>query len=368
MAKFCRYCGKPVSENAKFCRACGKQLTSTAVPAQQPQQSSPRQVYDGRAQQQPAAQQSLNYRQPAVQQGSYQQPVVQQQPQYQQPAERQKAEGQARLKAAAKREARKAKAAAQPVQAAVQQAAASAPQLREIAAMAGAGEMDCGDMIPSAVNGVMDQVSGVLSPIKGIFSSIGSYLGGIIGIFKDPKSLIGTVLIAVLWFILGGLRDSDSGIVKILSWLTFSEGGFDREALGMVGGVLGKGTVAAALLSLLRGGIPKAVKGIGALFKGHGEKRGIVGIIIGSVLGAVIYIFFVGPGNMSPQTTMAGIAGALLSLEALGGGKGKIYSLVQSLTSKVTGGIRTAMRGKCDSVLTGLTLGFALVSAVSALM
>lgn len=61
---------------------------------------------------------------------------------------------------------------------------------------------------------------------------------------------------------------------------------------------------------------------------------------------------------------MAGIAGAVLSLEALGGGTGKLYELAQSLTSRAENGVRSAVRGRCDGLLTGMTLGFALGTAV----
>ena len=65
---------------------------------------------------------------------------------------------------------------------------------------------------------------------------------------------------------------------------------------------------------------------------------------------------------------MSAIAGALLSLEALGAGSGKLYTLAQSLTSRAADGIRTAVRGKCDSLLTGITLGFAIAPAVAAFL
>jgi hypothetical protein len=105
-----------------------------------------------------------------------------------------------------------------------------------------------------------------------------------------------------------------------------------------------------------------AFKGIGALFVGHGERRSLVGVVIGVVLGGALYFAFAGE-NASPDTAMAGIAGAVLSLEALGAGDGPIYTLVQSLTSRARNGVRTAMRGKCDGLLTGMALGFAIATA-----
>ena len=201
----------------------------------------------------------------------------------------------------------------------------------------------------------------VKSPVAGIFSGIGSWFGGIFGIFKKPLALIAVIGIGVLWVLLEGDLGDD---VPFLSWLTFAQGGFDRELPGAVLGTIGKGVVGAVLISLFSGGLKNFFKGIGVLFVGHGEKRGFFGILFGIVVGGLIYFAFVGE-EVSSETAMAGIAGAVLSLEALGGGKGRIYELARSLTSRSVDGVRTAMRGKCDGFLTGLTLGFGIMTVLS---
>ena len=104
------------------------------------------------------------------------------------------------------------------------------------------------------------------------------------------------------------------------------------------------------------------------MFTGHGEKRSIAAIVIGVVLGIIIFLFFTGPDLASAGNSMAGIAGALLSLEALGSGGGKLYELVESLTSRVQGGVRTAVIGRTDGLLTGLSLGFVLSTAISCIV
>ena len=156
--------------------------------------------------------------------------------------------------------------------------------------------------------------------------------------------------------------------MNLLSFLTYAEGGFDRSGIGILGGILGKGIVAAGLLSLPRDGVINAAKGIGALFAGHGEKRGILNILLGIVLGAAAYYVFVGPDNASAATAMPGIAGALLTMEALGSGNGKLYELARSLTSRISNGTREEAKGRCDGLLTGLVLGFALATVLSAFM
>jgi hypothetical protein len=235
-------------------------------------------------------------------------------------------------------------------------------------ASSAAGELALGDLeLPgqAGVQALRKAAEAVPSPIGGIFRGIGGYIGGIFKIFTKPLRLICVVLLGVLWVFLAKERGSDSTAVSVLSWLTFSEGGFDRELPGTILGILGKGTVGAALISLLSGGLPKLFKGIGALFTGHGEKRGFFRILFWLVIGAAVYFAFVGE-YASGETAMAGIGGAILSLEALGGGSGKLYALASSLTAKKIDGVRTAMRGRCDGLLTGLTLGFGLAAALSA--
>lgn len=230
-------------------------------------------------------------------------------------------------------------------------------------AMAGR-ELDCGEMNKAVFGTVQKAAVDVLSPVNAFEQGISSFVNGVLLVFKKPKALLGTVVLAVLWFVLGWLGDSDSPVLKALSWLTFSEGGFDRSVSGAVCGALGKGTVATALASLFTGGMKNTFKGVGALFSGHGEKRNVVSLIIGAVVGLVMYFVFAGP-DASGKTAMAGIAGMLLSLQALGGGSGRIYELAQSLTAGKLNGARTALAGKCDGLLTGLALGFALATVLS---
>lgn len=247
-------------------------------------------------------------------------------------------------------------------------------QSQDFTAEAMDGEINLGELMIPGISELAGKTGAefikktVSSPITGVFHYLGAFLGGIFKIIVKPKALIGTLILAVLWFVLGLMRDSDLEIVKFLSWLTFAEGGYDRSMAGVIGGVLGKGTVGAALMTLLSGGIPKAIKGAGAIFTGHGEKRSLAAFAIGALLGIMIFLFFTGPDLASAETSMAGIAGALLSLEALGSGGGKLYGLAESLTSRVKGGVRTAVMGRTEGLLTGLTLGFVFSSAISCIV
>ena len=317
MAKFCRFCGNPVPQGANFCRTCGKSLAESPAEKAEPARS-------------------VRNASPRGQDAAFR-------PQQAQPT----------------------RTAPSPASFAQEPALSPlTPQVQTLTASAAAGEFDFGGPMQSGFSGNAKPLSGVLPPVSGLFHGIGSFLGGALKIFVKPGALIGTLLLAGLWFALAQFGDPDSEVVKALSWLTFAQGGAGRSIPGAVCGVLGKGTAAAALISLFSGGLGRFFKGIGAFFAGHGERRSFLSFLFGLVLGAGAYFAFAGPELASADTAMAGIAGAVLSLEALGGGTGKLYELAQSLTSRAENGVRSAVRGRCDGLLTGMTLGFALGTAV----
>lgn len=364
--KFCRFCGNPVREGAKFCRACGKSLAAGDEASRRSQKDSASQHEQNQVE--PVAQHSDSAKTSRSKQTPEKQTPVKKTPE-KKTAVKQTPEKQTSVKKTPEKK---------PVvkqtpekQTQVKQKEIK-PQIKTQAAAATAGEIDLGIISGElTIPGLSDagKTAGrILSPVSGIIHSIGSFLGEISGIFRRPAALIGVLLLAALWFVLARHRNSDSGIMNLLSFLTYAEGGLDRSGIGVLGGILGKGIVAAGLLSLPRGGLTNAVHGIGALFAGHGEKRGILNVLLGIVLGAAAYYVFVGPDNASAATAMPGIAGALITLEALGSGNGKLYELARSLTSRISNGIREEAKGRCDGLLTGIALGFVLATVLSAFM
>ena len=338
MAKICRFCGKPIKENANFCRYCGKSLAKANQALAQPvcprcgEPLAPQVVFCGNC--------GLN-----LQQGVGYATAA--------PVATQETVEQAEPYATITMEETPRK-------------QVVIPQIQSLTVTGGGMELDCRELNRYIFGTVSKAATEVLSPASAVTQGISSFFGGILRLFKKPKALIGTVVLTLVWFFLGWLGDSDSTVVKMLSWLTFSEGGFDRSLPGAVCGALGKGTVAAALVSLFTGGMKNTFKGVGVFFSGHGEKRDVVCIVIGAVVGLAVYFVFAGT-DASGKTAMAGMAGALFSLQALGGGSGRIYELAQSLTAANTNGIRAAVAGKCDGLLTGLALGFAIATVLSVL-
>ena len=221
-----------------------------------------------------------------------------------------------------------------------------------LAASTAAGEMDFGDMgtiisavRESSVSAVTEAVAD--SPIAGILHCAGSWLGGLFRMFTKPKVLLYSLMMAGLWTILGFLKDSGSELIETLSWLTCAEGG-----------ILGKGCTAVFLSTLFSGGIVNTFRGIGSLFRKEG-KGSLFGTLFGLMAGAACCLGFTGA---AASASMAGISGALLSLQSLGRKDGKLYTLAESLTSGKADGIRIAHTGKAKSLLTGLSLGFAVVT------
>ncbi len=222
------------------------------------------------------------------------------------------------------------------------------------------------------VNRVKGQVTEILSPVKTLLSGVKSFFGNLKDCIKNPKAAIPAIIIGILWIVLGMMRDSDNSIVKVLSWLTFSEGGLDRDAAGTIGGIFGKGVVAVAVTSLFNGGFRDIAAGLKTVFSGskgkNGEKKSLGSLLIGVVIGVFAYFAFTGFENASAITTMAGISGILLSLGALGSRDGFLYKFAESLTSKMQNGVRTTQNGKLAGLLAGMTGGFALVTAFTALL
>ena len=250
-------------------------------------------------------------------------------------------------------------------------------------ASAGAGEIELGSFSPVSLSGaagkvipgageaagkLAEQTGQILSPFRTILSGVKSFFSGLKEMMKNPKQAIPALLFGAVWIILGTQRGSDSGLVKALSWLTCSEGGLDRSLLGAVGGTFGKGTVAVALSSLFSGGFRDTLRGFRSLFSRGGEKRSLVSAVTGALLGGLCSLFFTGTGATAGASSMAGISGALLSLQALGNKDSFLARMAASLTSRVTGGRRLPQKGKETSLLSGMAVGFAAVTAVAAFL
>ena len=252
--------------------------------------------------------------------------------------------------------------------------AGAAAAIMRVSASAMPGEQELGGFQPLAVlpQG-MASVAGILNPFRTVVFMIRRVFTAIPNMFRSKKAFAITLGTAAVWLVQILLRNMGTNPLplRILQGLTFANGTMGRGVLGIVGGLLGQGTVAAAIVSLFYGGFGRMTAGArtlfspGGLFGGSpagGRQTGVAAL--GSVLmgtGASMLAFMAFTGFPVAGRSMAGVAGLALSLQALGGSGGNLRMLATSLTSMVNpmNGTRTAQPEMATAMLSGSSLGFA---------
>ena len=242
---YCRKCGIMLAEGAKFCRKCGTEVRSVMM--------------------QPSNQQPLSPQQPVMQQ------PVNPQPQNNRPMYQQNA--------------------APNVQANINRVIGTAGQVVNPVNMqnfAGAafgndhysdtfGEMVVGMIDESPMGNMGKLATGFenfrsMGPIDALLSGIVTHFLGFFNMFTSLRALLCTVVLTILWIVLDGVNRSGNNnfITDILSFLSYSTGSSAQSAGnsfgGFVGSICGRATIAAALSSILYGGLGRSVKGIKTVF------------------------------------------------------------------------------------------------------
>ena len=254
--------------------------------------------------------------------------------------------------------------ATQPVPQAVQpaqQVRTAAEALLRQSAPAQDGEIALGSFGGGAE--ALGAAQALLSPLQTLRNEARAFARRFTAMFKERnwKKLLPAAALGMIWLTLMLL--SHFGIsIPILNWLTFAQGGVGRSLPGWLGGLLGKTTVAAALVSMLSGGLPALGGGCKALFRRRGVPS-LGPLLLGAGGALVLYQFYAGSAHWTDL--MSALSGAALSLVALGRGDGFLARLAQALTAKKTGGLRLPDREKADGLLAGAALGFTLGAAVS---
>ena len=221
--------------------------------------------------------------------------------------------------------------------------------------------------VPGAGGGAA-QAGGVPLPGAVFGAGIREFFSGIGGLLRNPRGALIVGVLSLLWLVLGALGGAGLPFpFRFLSWLSFAEGGLYRSLPGMLFGILGKGTVAAALVSLTAPGGPgKVLKGAGKLFPAFGQRGAGGKAAAGALSAVVIYFLIAGPFRISAGTAMAGISGLILSLRALGGSGDFLYRFTEALTAKRgTNGLRLPDTAGQQGLLAGLSAGFAGISVLS---
>lgn len=186
-------------------------------------------------------------------------------------------------------------------------------------------------------------------------------------VFKHPKLLLPTLILAVVWIILGLIqaRVRPNLPMKVLNFLTFAQGGLYGGVIGAVGGILGKIIVAAfvnvLIVPLFQGGHPFSNFGASLTafkdsFKSESSEA-LTPLFKGIGWALIFYVLF--NWTQSAENSMVGIMSAVAALLALGRKGGLVWGLVSSIAGSLSKG-KTPDYTNIMRVLTGLSLGFAL--------
>lgn len=200
-----------------------------------------------------------------------------------------------------------------------------------------------------------------------------TYIRQSLTVLKNPKQMLPTALLGLVWLVLALL--GSFGInplpVRILSFLTFAQGGMFGGVFGAVGGILGKVVVAAflnaAIMPLFQKKAPFSGLGGGikGLFGGLAVKGATaVAPLLGGV-GASLLLYAFMNSNQSLQNSMVGIIAFVMLLQSIGNRGGFLWGLIFSAASSLSKG-RTPSYIGVSRCISGMTLGFALGVALSA--
>jgi hypothetical protein len=324
---FCPSCGNPLPEDARFCGACGAKIENevkAAVSIAAPDRK-------------------------------------------ERPAEGKTSEGKKAKRAGAAKAAKAAVNAAAPEATekakakAVEAAKAIAPELLRFDAPAEGGELTLGTLGPS-----LSDASQVISgPLKVIGGSLKSFFASLAAAVKDPKSLIPALALAVIWAALDILKDRgiEPAPLKVLSFLTFANGGMEGGTAGFLGGLLGKGLFAGAAASVTgaltqkREGEKRALAGV--LKEGFGLKKDALWAwLAGFGAALLLYLFF--SGGALKMSFMAGAAAAYLAARAA-----MTDGFLKKLLSSVAARGREAAGPGAAGVIRGMACGFAAAALLA---
>ena len=191
-------------------------------------------------------------------------------------------------------------------------------------------------------------------------------------VFKHPMMLLPTLVLGAIWLVIGYLSSTTElpGWAKVVSFLSFAEGGLFGGALGAAGGIVGKVVVAvfinSAILPLFQKKLPfvGVAGGIKGMFSNMGEQvvRGIAPFLGGMGAALLLYSFM----NISHVQINAfvGVAAVVLLLQNIGNQGGFLFGLLFSFANSITKG-RVPRFITITRMLTGMTVGFTVAVGLS---
>lgn len=202
--------------------------------------------------------------------------------------------------------------------------------------------------------------------------SVGQYLKNALQqslqVFKTPKKLLPTIVIGVVWIVVGILSSTMKPFplpLKIVSFLSYAEGGLFGGVLGAVGGIVGKVVLAVFINSLVLplfekkppfAGVAGGIKGMFASMSMNSAK-GVAPLLNGIGVALLLYTFM--NINLCWQNSMVGIVALVMLLQSIGNKGGFLFGLLSVMVSSRSKGnlpdYVSIMR-----FLSGMTIGFTL--------
>ena len=191
-------------------------------------------------------------------------------------------------------------------------------------------------------------------------------------VFRHPIRLLPTILIGIIWTVLGIMASKAELIfpLKVVSFLTFAQGGLYGGFLGAAGGIIGKVVVAAFVNAMLMPLFDKHLPfhGIGKSFSNmfrsasSDSASGLAPLVKGTGLALMLY----GLMNLTQNghNSMVGIVAAVMLLQGIGNQGGFMFGLLFSLANSLSKG-RTPSYVSITRTLTGMTIGFSIGVALS---
>ena len=212
------------------------------------------------------------------------------------------------------------------------------------------------------------------APLKYLFGGIVRLIRGFKEVLKDKRKLIPAVSMTIIWIVLSILPMAgvNASSIRILSFLTFAQGGISTGVPGAIGGIVGKGLVAYFIIALILPAFSgkKPFAGIGVGLKTLlasltvKDQKAVVPLLLGGGAALIVYNFIT--GNASLQNSMAGITAFILSLRALSGKAGFLRGFIASIRNKFNKG-NTYDTSQVDRLVSGFAAGFALSLPLSAI-
>ncbi|MBP3744878.1 MAG: hypothetical protein J6I34_05605, partial [Prevotella sp.] len=159
---------------------------------------------------------------------------------------------------------------------------------------------------------------------------VGAYLSRClkqgVEVFRHPLRLLPTIVLGIVWLVIGYFSSTMQlpFWAKIVSFLTFSEGGLWGGTLGAMGGIVGKVVMAvfvnSAVLPLFQGKLPfvGVAGGLKGMFSDMGDKasRGIAPFLSG--MGAALLLYTIMNISQTPRNSIIGLVAAVMLLQNIG--------------------------------------------------